>query len=315
MDVKIVESGALPIEGGGTSARMLLPGLIGSGTLWRRACGEVESAYRCGEWLALQGEEGVGKLAVVRAVHQRLHPAGRFSVLDGAEAKDRRWLKEARRTLSEHDGTIVLRHLDQLDDVTMRALTAAVPDARRPGTWVVVAVRLAAGSDELGRLLRMFPSTITVPPLRHHVEDVRQLVPFFLLRLGFGGQLTCSSEALQLLMRASWPGNVGQLLQVLRRIVQTRRTGSIQPSDLPPEARTLSRRVLGPLEAMERDAIVAALVDAGSNKAKAARALGMSRATIYRKIHEYGIVGLGEVRPTSSVAVPPADPPPAPIPQ
>jgi len=41
---------------------------------------------------------------------------------------------------------------------------------------------------------------------------------------------------------------------------------------------------------MERDAIMQSLLDAGGNKVKAARSLGMSRATIYRKIHEYGIV-------------------------
>jgi len=41
---------------------------------------------------------------------------------------------------------------------------------------------------------------------------------------------------------------------------------------------------------MERDAMVNSLSDAHGNKVKAARALGMSRATIYRKIHEYGIV-------------------------
>jgi len=41
---------------------------------------------------------------------------------------------------------------------------------------------------------------------------------------------------------------------------------------------------------MERDAIVQSLLDSGGNKVKAAVSLGMSRATIYRKIHEYGIV-------------------------
>jgi len=67
-------------------------------------------------------------------------------------------------------------------------------------------------------------------------------------------------------------------------------TGSIEAEDLPPEAHTVSRRVLSSLESMERDAIVRSLLDARGNKVKAARALGMSRATIYRKIHEYGIV-------------------------
>ena len=41
---------------------------------------------------------------------------------------------------------------------------------------------------------------------------------------------------------------------------------------------------------MQRDAVVRALADAGGDKTRAARSLGMSRATIYRKIHDYGIM-------------------------
>ena len=52
----------------------------------------------------------------------------------------------------------------------------------------------------------------------------------------------------------------------------------------------VSRRVLSPMESIERDAIVRCLAAAQWNKTDAARALGMSRATIYRKIHDYGIV-------------------------
>jgi transcriptional regulator of acetoin/glycerol metabolism len=95
---------------------------------------------------------------------------------------------------------------------------------------------------------------------------------------------------MQVLLRTAWPGNTEQLWQVLRRVVQHRRTGAIQPNDLPPECRTVSRRLLSPLESMERDAIVRSLLDTEGNKVRAARSLGMSRATIYRKIHEYGIV-------------------------
>src|SRR5258706_240542 len=93
-----------------------------------------------------------------------------------------------------------------------------------------------------------------------------------------------------LMLRWTWPGNTEQLWQVMRRVVQHRRAGAIQPSDLPPECWTVSRRLLSPLESIERDAIVQALLDSGGNKLKAAKSLGMSRATIYRKVHEYGIV-------------------------
>jgi len=138
--------------------------------------------------------------------------------------------------------------------------------------------------------LRFFPATVELPPLRHHIEDLHELVPFFLARLSQQGRLTCSPEAMQLLLRHNWPANTEQLWQVLKQVVQRRRAGVIMPRDLPPECWTVSRRVLSPLESIERDAIVQSLLDHGGNKIRAARALGMSRATIYRRIHEYGIV-------------------------
>jgi transcriptional regulator of acetoin/glycerol metabolism len=101
---------------------------------------------------------------------------------------------------------------------------------------------------------------------------------------------------MRVLMRNRWSGNVEQLYQVLRATVARRRSGVIELADLPPECRATTRRVLTPLEAIECDAIVEALLDAHGNKVEAARRLGMSRATIYRKIHGYGLtlpVGTG----------------------
>ena len=156
----------------------------------------------------------------------------------------------------------------------------------------VVVTRTSGGQApaNLAELLRSFPRTVALPPLRHHVEDLPELVRFFMGKLSQHGRLTCSPEAMQLLARSTWPGNVEQLWQVMRGIVARKRVGSIEPGDLPPECWTVSRRRLSPLEALERDAIVQSLLDSGGNKAKAAEALGMSRATIYRKIHGYGIV-------------------------
>ena len=93
-----------------------------------------------------------------------------------------------------------------------------------------------------------------------------------------------------MLMRSSWPGNVRQLQRLVHDVLRYRRAGVIGVEDLPPGMHSISRRVLSTLESMERDAIVRSLADAGGNKMRAARALGISRATIYRKIHEFGIV-------------------------
>ena len=193
----------------------------------------------------------------------------------------------------ERAGSVIIRHPDQLDAVQLRSLTAALQEptnvhGKRAGLGRRHA-RPRRAEHGSGSLLRLFPTTVEVPPLRHHIEDVQQLAPFFVGRLGYQGQLTCSPEVLQMLTRSNWPGNVEQVFQTMRRVVRHRRTGIIQPQDLTPETGALSRRLLSPLESIERDAITQSLLDA-HGKAQAAKALGMSRATIYRKIHEFGIV-------------------------
>jgi transcriptional regulator of acetoin/glycerol metabolism len=278
-------------------AAMYLPGLVGSGVLWLRACREAEARYDAGEWLTLEGESGVGKLSLVRAVHQRRNPAAPFHVIDcqAVQAGPRDWLVKARRELLDGEGMLVIRHVDVLDARGVHALASALQEARSAQGRVRVAVTLnrkQAGAD-LTRLLRFFPGTVEVPPLRHHIEDLNELVPFFLARLSQQGRLTCSPKAMQLLLRHNWPGNAEQLWQVLKQVVQRRRAGAIMPKDLPPECWTVSRRLLSPLESIERDAIVQSLQDHDGNKLRAAEALGMSRATIYRKIHEYGIIAAG----------------------
>jgi transcriptional regulator of acetoin/glycerol metabolism len=292
--VKLLEPGRRPAAESAVPARMFLPGLVGSGALWLRGCQQVQEAYDTGEWLVIEGEPGVGKVALARAVHQRQNPAGHFDVLDAAESNSPGWLVRVRRALLEADGDLVIRHIDQLGARQLHVLADALAEARsapRAGRlWVAVTLTHRSAERNLTELLRQFPTSVALPPLRHHIEDLPELTTFFLGKLSQHGRLTCSQEAMKLLVRSSWPGNVEQLWQVMRRIVQRRRVGAIMPRDLPPECWTVSRRLLSPLEAMERDAIVQSLLDTDGNKAKAAESLGMSRATIYRKIHEYGIV-------------------------
>jgi transcriptional regulator of acetoin/glycerol metabolism len=102
--------------------------------------------------------------------------------------------------------------------------------------------------------------------------------------------LTFSTMAMNQLMRLPWAGNVTHLRSVLAAVARRRRSGLVELDDLPPECLATTRRQLTAIEALERDAIVDALSAHGGDKPAAAVALGMSRATIYRKIRDYGIV-------------------------
>jgi transcriptional regulator of acetoin/glycerol metabolism len=272
-----------------------LPAAVGSGPLWTKCRQAVDRAFGIREWLVLEGEPGTGKSTLARAVHQSRTPAAHLRIFDSAEYSTR-WLADLIDELETGGGTLVLAHLDRLPPEAMTVLVEVLEPHRDSSTdpdghWIVATTDKQRGERdvELSSLLSLFPRSVEVPPLRHHVEDVAELVPHLLTRLTRGGNLGVSPAVMRVLMRNRWPGNVEQLYQVMRTTVTRRRSGVVELGDLPPECRATTRRVLTPLEAIECDAIVDALVDTDGNKAEAARQLGMSRATIYRKIRGYGL--------------------------
>ncbi len=296
--VRMVRTDAGPAAGHVAGPRMPLPGLVGCSPAWLRASDQVESASSADEWLVVAGEPGVGKLALLRAVQLRRQPVRRLVTLDAATAHaDPHWSALARRALADAGDAgdaVVVTHLDALDPARLRDLSTALVRgaAREPRSrpWVAVTLRDTHVGPELGRVLRLMPRTVEVPPLRLHLEDLDPLVTFFLGRLGQGEQVSCSSEAMQVLSRGTWPGNTAELLEMLRDLVRHRRSGAITAEELPAAVRTVCRRRLTVLESLERDAVVQALADSAGDKTRAAARLGVSRATVYRKIHEYGIV-------------------------
>ena len=96
-------------------------------------------------------------------------------------------------------------------------------------------------------------------------------------------------DAMRQLTKLPWPGNVAQLRRVLIETVARERSGIITADKLPPECRSVTRRKLTQIEALQRDAIVRSLEENDGNKREAALALGMSRATIYRRMRDYGV--------------------------
>jgi transcriptional regulator of acetoin/glycerol metabolism len=270
-----------------------LAGLAGTSAGWRRVSQEVLDAVSRPEWVVVQGETGVGKLALITAAHQAADRERRLAVVDAScEGPD---LVEQAATELEDGADLIVRraHLlsqDQLAALSQLFQTIEDHSVAR-GPWIALTTTEAGDSEaDIGlHLLHFFPRTVSVPPLRHHAEDLPALVRLFLNRAG-APDLILSKAAMSQLMRLAWPDNVSHLRRVLTSIMRIRRSGIVDVADLPAECRATSRRSLTRLESLERDAIVEGLETHGGDKAAAAESLGMSRATIYRKIREYGIV-------------------------
>ena len=89
------------------AARRRCPSLVGTGPPWLHACQEVERVFRSGEWLAVEGEPGVGKLAVLRAVQLRRQPVGTVRAPRGARGGHRHGLAPG-----QYDGTVLGKRRD-----------------------------------------------------------------------------------------------------------------------------------------------------------------------------------------------------------
>ena len=133
---------------------------------------------------------------------------------------------------------------------------------------------------------------LTVPPLRERSSDIQLLIDHFFehFRVRNGRpDLKVSSEALSKLLSFQWPGNVRQLRNVIDSAVVMAEGNEITLDDL--GIRDAESDQLGSLKIdfWERKLIKEALGRTDGNVPKAAGLLGISRATLYRKIDEYAI--------------------------
>ncbi len=178
--------------------------------------------------------------------------------------------------------------------VDVRVLAATHRDLKE-------AIRSGDFREDLFYRLNVF--RLEVPPLRERKTDIPLLVEHFFVsrdQAAIGGNV--SPLAMRLLQSHSWPGNVRELFSVLESAFIRAESGPrIEAQHLPPEVRESAEG--GPLTEFdiperyaassspetEREAIVAAMEEAGGIRTQAARVLGMGRTTLWRKLKEYGI--------------------------
>lgn len=277
-----------PMHALSAAAAPKLPGVVGSSTSWRRSCAEVVRRVRTGRWVLVEGEAGVGRGHLLNVAATEYLP-GRSPVMIAVDDyDDQHELLAAVESATDTDEfRLVLRDLDGLDAGVAEELRALLEERRHHG-WVGGTIG-AGASGEPSALRAAFDRVVHVTALRHRVGDLEQLVPHFLSQLTTGAGPTLSGDAAAQLARYGWPGNVAQLRRILVGVVQKQRTGVVAVDKLPAECRAVTRRRLTQIEALQRDAIVQSLHDNAGDKSASAAALGISRATIYRRIREFGI--------------------------
>jgi two-component system response regulator AtoC len=149
--------------------------------------------------------------------------------------------------------------------------------------------------------------TIWLPPLRMRQADVARLTEHFLAKHGGArAMVSLSSEAMLLIQEQSWPGNVRQLENFVERLVALSDGPDLDERDVRRElarpanpfateapASPAEQRSLPSMDtqrrAAEKSALEAALTGAAGNRSAAARILGISRRTLYKKLNEHSL--------------------------
>lgn len=145
--------------------------------------------------------------------------------------------------------------------------------------------------------------SINIPPLRNRKDDIPFLVYDFLeeFTLKYEKQdYTIEKSALHLLMEYEWPGNIRELRNMMERLVVLNESGEITLADVQQtlniESDILMNIELKGLslslekERLEKERILEMLHNTFGNKSITAKKLGMSRATLYKKMKKYGII-------------------------
>jgi two-component system, NtrC family, response regulator AtoC len=189
------------------------------------------------------------------------------------------------RALQERE----VRPLGSNDPVPMQARILAATNR-------ILEASIEKGTFRGDLYFRLNVVSIQLPPLREHKADIPALVQYFIYRLGGveAGITGFSREALDRIISYHWPGNIRELENCVQHAISLGTGPFLQLKDLPPALLGQSKTKSEPddphtLDDLERRAILNALHNAGGDRLRAAKLLGIGKTTIYRKLKEYGL--------------------------
>ena len=306
------------------------PRMIGAAPVFQQAVQQATRVARSDVTVLLSGESGTGKELLAAHIHRESPvSAGPFvkvncaaiptelieSELFGHEKGAFTGAATSRRGKFElaDGGTIFLDEIGDLHEASQAKLLRILQDGelQRVGgeRSIRVATRVVAATNrQLDELVanarfrqdlyyRLSVVPIRVPPLRERLQDVAELVPYFLsefcARNNFRAR-TIDPDVVPQLERYAWPGNVRELKNVVERMAILTPGDRITAESIPVEVRLHqpARAAAGLQEvrdAAERDRIRQALEDTDWNVSGAARLLGTERTALHKRIRALGL--------------------------
>jgi len=298
-------------------------GIVGSSAAMLRVYQQIRDLASVDWNVLVDGETGAGKDLVAHAIHATsTRHEGPFVAVNCAGLSDSLLASQLfghrkgafTGAVRDHEGLFEMANrgtlfLDEVGDVSMtvqKTLLRVLEDKKvtRLGDSRErqVNVRLVASTQhdliaqvEKGHfradlLYRLRVARVSLPPLRSRGNDVLHLAQWFLRRSRAlaGKSIQDFAESVeQRLLDYSWPGNVRELRSAIEFAVLACRGPRIELEHLPPEIVIAPGRIEG--HADEQQRILAALERTGGNRTQAARLVGISRATFYRRLGELGI--------------------------
>ena len=233
-------------------------GLIGISPRMQQIYETIETVCRQDVMVLIQGESGTGKEAVARTIHyhsDRLDkpfvPVNCGSIVEGVTEEEMGAHVTALMD-KVHAGTLYLDEIAELaPTLRLSILKALKTEQQKMATQTRV---IAATSRELGEVIAsgalkkdlfdlLNAVIIRMPPLRERREDICLLINHFIYQACAKQNrriINVSPDALDILMRYHWPGNLIQLQNVIDRALALGVEDSIQPHDLPAEIQTFS---------------------------------------------------------------------------
>lgn len=243
-------------------------------------------AMSAGNIVAAIGEPGAGRATALGQAARRAHPRDRILSAGAPEPDDvPTWLGLWTPELGKAHTAVIVRDVDLLPAWAAERLRDLVAQASGQ-SGVPFAVTAERFTDIPAALARLVDTVVEVPPLRERADDVLALATH-IARRARGRDVAFTASAARALQSYGWPGNADQLAAVVRNAVS--RTDVVDVGHLPSEVLAGNTRRLSRIEAFERGEIIRVLSNGAPTMADAARDLGMSRATLYRKIAQYGV--------------------------